>query len=300
MGETPLFDELGHPIWMDREEFRTHVIPENIEADWDDPHNLYTFTVQLYKDGFLKEAEQGVNRLLELTDQEEEVLLLQALVLMRENNPEEGERVLLQCIDKYPDRGVAHTYLARILDARGEREQAVQQLKEGLSKEPNQETALRMFTEWVGEQEEAVPFLEQLSETTNSWWPLLELGKLHFKKKSFSDAMTYFQKCLDRIREDRTEEDLPSWEEETTTMTVSSLLRKEGLTEELIQFSKKYWTPAYMTPFLGMDYAQALYDSGDPKGAVDILARMLEYIAPEYQHMVHLRMQQLDPIPEKS
>lgn len=83
-------------------------------------------------------------------------------------------------------------------------------------------------------------------------------------------------------------------------MTVSSLLRKEGLTEELIQFSKKYWTPAYITPFLGMDYAQALYDSGDPKGAVDILARMLEYIAPEYQHMVHLRMQQLDPIPEKS
>ncbi|MFD1394507.1 tetratricopeptide repeat protein [Kroppenstedtia eburnea] len=300
MGNTPLFDELGHPIWMDREEFRTHVIPENIQADWDNPHNLYTFAVQLYKDGFLEEAEQGVNRLLELTDREEEVLLLQALVLMKEDKPEEGERVLLECIDKYPDRGVAHTYLARIFAARGDREQAVQQLKEGLSKEPNQETALRMFTEWVGDPEEAASFLEQLSETADSWWPLLELGKLHLKKKNSSDAMDCFQRALDRIRGDRAEESFPEWEEEVAAMTVSSLLRKEGLTEELIQFSEKYWTPAYMTPFHGMDYAQALFDSGNPKGAVDILARMMEYIEPDYQNMVRLRMQQLDRIPENA
>ena len=36
-----------------------------------------------------------------------------------------------------------------------------------------------------------------------------------------------------------------------------------------------------MTPFHGMDYAQALFDSGNPKEAVDILARMLEYVDPE-------------------
>ncbi|GGA55701.1 hypothetical protein GCM10007416_31140 [Kroppenstedtia guangzhouensis] len=300
MGNTPLFDEFGQPIWTDREEFRTRVIPENIQADWDNPHNLYTFVVQLYKDGFLEEAEQGVNRLLELTDREEEVLLLQALVLMKEDKPEEGERVLLECIDKYPDRGVAHTYLARILAARGDREQAVRQLKEGLSKEPNQETALRMFTQWVEDLEEASSFLEQLSEITDAWWPLLELGKLHLNQKNSSAAIACFQRALDRTREFRGEEGFPEWEEEVAAMTVSALLRKEGLTEELIRFSEKYWTPAYMTPFHGMDYAQALFDSGNPKEAVDILARMLEYVDPNYQNMVRLRMQQLDRTPEKA
>lgn len=295
MGQTPLFDELGHPIWTDREEFRTHVIPENIQAEWDNPQNLYAFVVQLYKDGFLDEAGQGVDRLLELTDGAEEALLLQGLILMKEDKEEEGEQVLLQCIDKYPDRGVAHTYLARIHAGRGDQEQAVQQLKEGLIKEPNQETALYMLAQWVADPEELASFLEQLWDSPGAWLPPLESGKLHLRQKRPADALEHFQQAMERSRSFRAdEEDPPEWEEEVAAMTVSALLRKEGLTAELIQFCERYWTPAYLTPFHGLDYAQALYETGNSEGAVDILARMMEYIDPTYQNTVKLRMMQLE------
>lgn len=301
MGQTPLFDELGHPIWTDREEFRTHVIPENIQAEWDNSQNLYAFIVQLYKDGFLDEAGQGVERLLELTDGAEEALLLKALILMKEDKPDEGEQTLLQCIDNYPDRGVAHTYLARIHAARGDRELAIQQLKDGLSKEPNQETALHMLTKWVEDPEELASFLEQMSDSPDTWWPLLEYGKLCLRQKRPADAMEHFQRAMERSRSFRAqEEDFPEWEEEVAAMTVSALLRQEGLKEELIQFCERYWTPAYLTPFHGLDYAQALYETGNSEGAVDILARMMEYIDPTYQTMVQLRMQQLEQRTQKA
>ena len=41
--KVPLFDSLGRPIWFDREEFRTHVIPGNLKAEWDNPQELLRF-----------------------------------------------------------------------------------------------------------------------------------------------------------------------------------------------------------------------------------------------------------------
>ena len=84
--KVPLFDSLGRPIWFDREEFRNHVIPENLKAEWDNPQELYEFVVQIFRDGFIEEAEKGADRLLELYRRDEGTLVLKAAVLLRKGD----------------------------------------------------------------------------------------------------------------------------------------------------------------------------------------------------------------------
>ncbi|PTX53712.1 outer membrane protein assembly factor BamD (BamD/ComL family) [Melghirimyces profundicolus] len=293
MGQIPLFDELGHLIWTDREEFRTHVIPGNIQADWDHPQNLYTFVVQLYKDGFLKEAERGADRLLDLTNRAEEALLLKALILLKNGENGEAEKHLRECMEQYPERGVAHTYLARIHAARSESENVVSELKEGLLKEPNQETALRMLSEWVRNENEWISLLRLFSEREDAWLPFLEFGRLLLRQGKPEEALDQFSTAMERTRSFRPEENgYPEWEEEVAAMTVSALLRNEGLLEELVRFCQSYWNPAFLTPFHGMDYAHALDEIGDTPGAMEVLTRMLDYIDPHYQNVVRLRIDQ--------
>ena len=131
--KVPLFDSLGRPIWFDREEFRDHVIPENLKAEWDNPQELYEFVVQIFRDGFIEEAEKGADRLLELYRRDEGTLVLKAAVLLRKGDDVGAEKLLLECIEKYPKRGVAHTFLARVYSRRGDREGALSALRQGLS-----------------------------------------------------------------------------------------------------------------------------------------------------------------------
>ncbi|MFC4077170.1 tetratricopeptide repeat protein [Salinithrix halophila] len=289
----PLFDELGRLIWTDREEFRQRVIPENLQADWDYPENLYAFTVQLYRDGFLHEADQGADRLLELSGRAEEALLLKGLILKRQDKNTEAEAVLEECVRRYPERGVAYTYLARLYAGQSE-EKAVTALQKGLEKEPNQATALRLLAHSAKDAEQAVELLKPYTELEESWWPQLELGRIYLAQGKVEEAMVEFRSSIEKTRAYRGEEGLPEWEEEVVAMTVSSLLRKYSFDEELIQFSQSYWTPQFLTPFSGLDYAQVLDEKGQERKAVEVVEEMLPFCEANYQPMLQLKIHQLE------
>ncbi|PTM60061.1 tetratricopeptide repeat protein [Desmospora activa] len=288
----PLFDEWGHLIWTDRDEFRDHVIPQNMEADWDHAENLFAFVVQLYKDGFMEEAGSGADRLLELSEHAEEALLLKALILIRQEKTVEAATLLQECIQRYPERGVAYTYLARIQLAHSEKEKAIASLCEGLNREPNQESALRSLIRWLDDREKLKDLLRGWSQMEGAWWPCLELGKILLAESHVSEAMDQFKKAFAFVQTYRNDEGLPSWEEEVAAMTISACLRKFNRHEELIGFCEQYWSPAYFTPFHGMDYAQVLLETGQKEQAFSVLHQMLEYVDEQYFKMVQLKIDQ--------
>ncbi|MDR6227326.1 tetratricopeptide repeat protein [Desmospora profundinema] len=290
----PLFDEWGHLIWTDRNEFRHHVIPQNMEADWDHAESLYAFVVQLYKDGFMEEAGRGADRLLELTDRSEEALLLKSLILMRQERDEEAKSLLQECMEQYPERGVAHTYLARIYLADSEREKGILTLREGLNREPNQESALRVLIQWQNDRDQLKAWLREWSQLEGAWWPPLELGKLLADEGHISEAMERFEQVIDFVKTYRNDEGQPAWEEEVAAMTISACLRKHGHHDELIQFCNRHWSPTYFTPFHGLDYAQSLIETGQRDRAVEVLNQMLQYVDEPYHNMVQLKVTQTE------
>lgn len=290
----PLFDDWGHLIWSDRDEFRDHVIPQNMEADWDNAESLYAFVVQLYKDGFLEEAGKGAERLLELTERAEEALLLQALIRMRQERDDEAKAYLEECIEKYPERGVAHTYLARIYLSESETEQAIHALREGLNREPNQESALRTLIQLQPDVEELKSWLDEWSQQNGAWWPRLELGKLLAQEGRIREAMTCFEYAIVFVQNYRNAEGQPAWEEEVATMTISACLRKLGYRDELLHFCEQYWTPSYLTPFYGLDYVQTLMETGQADRALQILKQMFPYVDEPYRNMVQMKINQME------
>jgi tetratricopeptide (TPR) repeat protein len=293
--KVPLFDSLGRPIWFDREEFRTHVIPENLKAEWDNPQELYDFVVQIFRDGFIEEAEKGADRLLELYRRDEGTLVLKAAVLLRKGDDVGAEKLLLECIGKYPDRGIAHTFLARVYARRGDREGALSALKQGLRLEPNQEMALRWLVELYREKrEDPVIALKPFAEIPGAWWPQLELGRLHLEADRISEAIRWFESAVEVTRRMRREQDPPTYEEEVAVMMATAKLRQRGLRDEVIQFCKKFWMSTFATPFAGLDYVQALEESGRVVEGIDVLKAMSPYLLPEYRSFVDQRLHHLE------
>lgn len=292
--KVPLFDSLGRPIWFDREEFRTHVIPGNLKAEWDNPQELYDFVVQIFRDDFIEEAEKGADRLLELYHRDEGTLVLKAAVLLRKGDNDGAEKLLLECISKYPDRGVAHTFLARVYSRRGDREGTLSALKQGLRLEPNQEMALRWLVDLYQEKkEDPIAALMSFVEIPGAFWPQLELGRLHLEADRVSEAVRWFEAAVEAIRRMRREQDLPSYEEEIAVMMSTAKMCQRGLRDEVIRFCQKYWVPTFATPFAGLDYVQALEEEGMVSEGIGVLKAMLPYLLPEYRSFVDKRLHHL-------
>ncbi|GAA5343891.1 hypothetical protein PLACP1_00510 [Planifilum fimeticola] len=290
-----MFDSLGRPIWFDREEFRDHVIPENLKAEWDNPQELYDFVVQIFRDGFIEEAERGADRLLELYQRDEGTLVLKAAVLLRKGDDVGAEKLLLECIGKYPDRGVAHTFLARVYSRRGDREGALSALMQGLRLEPNQEMALRWLVELHQEKkEDPVAALKPFAEIAGAFWPQLELGRLHLEADRISEAIRWFEAAVEVTRGLRREQEPPSYDEEMAVMTSTAKLLQRGLRDEVIEFCRKFWLPTFATPFAGLDYVQALEEAGRVQEGIGVLKEMLPYLLPEYRSFVDKRLHHLE------
>lgn len=292
----PLFDGVGHPVWLDREEFREEVIPQHLEAEWNHPEELYTFVVQIFRDGFVEEADRGADRLLELYNRAEGVLLLKSLILMRKGKDEEAETLLRECMEKYPDRGMAHTYMARIYDKRGDRERVIDLLRRGLELEPNQETALLWWVDLMieeGGKSKALDELKPLVEKEGAWWPKLIVGRLHLEEGDTTTAVHFFSSALEWFRSQRDEQTPPSFDEEVALMTVVTLLSKHGCRDEVIMLCDQYWRAEYSTPFAVMDYAQALVEVGRVREALDRLQQAFDFVLPEYVHLVERKLAEL-------
>lgn len=292
----PLFDGVGHPVWLDREEFRREVIPQQLEAEWNHPEELYTFVVQIFRDGFVDEADRGADRLLELYNRAEGVLLLKSLILLRKGEEEKAEPLLRECMEKYPDRGIAYTYMARIYDKRGDRERVIASLRRGLELEPNQETALLWWVDLMiedGGKSQAMNELKKFAEQEDAWWPKLIAGRLHLEEGEISAAVQLFDDVLAWFQSQREEETPTSFDEEVAWMTVVSTLHKHGCRDEVILLCDRYWTAAHSTPFVAMDYAQALVEAGRVREAADRLQQTLDFIFPEYVPLVEQKLVEL-------
>jgi len=292
----PLFDGVGHPVWLDREEFRKEVIPQHLEAEWNHPEELYTFVVQIFRDGFVEEAERGADRLLELYNRAEGVLLLKSLILLRKGEDEEAETLVRECMEKYPDRGMAHTFLARIYDKRGDREGVIDSLRRGLELEPNQETALLWWVDLTieeGGKSKAIEELKPFVEKEGAWWPKLIAGRLHLEEGDTSRAVHLFNHVLEWFRSRRDEQTPPSFDEEIALMTVVTILSKHGCRDELITLCDQYCRTNHSTPFAVLDYAQALVEAGRIEEAVDRLQQASNFVLPEYVHLVERKLSEL-------
>lgn len=73
----------GDEVFIDREEYRTKVLPYNLQENWNNPDELYNQIHGALLDEFIEEIMEPSSRLLEIDPTPERSHTLRSIVLMK-------------------------------------------------------------------------------------------------------------------------------------------------------------------------------------------------------------------------
>ncbi len=278
-------NEYGQRINMSREDYRTKIIPDMLEAYWNDKEALRQYAAELVRGEFTEEAAKAADRLLELWGPIEPALIFRAIVHMQAKNYDDAKKLLLYTLNEYPSSGVAYTNLAKVFVMQGDEENAFKLLEAGLAVDPNQDNGLDWyvanFLQW-DKKEDLLERLKTLADLEGAWRPQLVMGRLALQDGNLLSAMEHFKSALERTggRAD-------------VLMNVTGELGQAGYVYQLIQFAEQYWQPTFENPYPGLNYANALLATDQAAKAVEVVRQMLPHVADTYRPAVEKFLSQL-------
>ncbi|MET3289907.1 UNVERIFIED_CONTAM: tetratricopeptide (TPR) repeat protein [Brevibacillus sp. OAP136] len=278
-------NEHGQRVQIAREEYEKKIIPQNLEMYWDNPEMLRQFAMELVRDGFGLQGGKAADRLLELYGRIEPALNFRAVAHMQTGELDEAKKVLIECIEKFPESGAAFTNIAKILAYEGEGNKAFEALQQGLVYDPNQESAMDLYVHSFLELEQRELLLErlkELGEIEGAWRPHMVLGRLTLEDGNLLVALQAYREAIKKADDS-----------EEVIMNVTGELGQAGYVYQLIQIAEQFWKPTFAHPFTGFNYANALIATEQGDKAIAVLLEMKESIAEPYKHTVEQFMERL-------
>jgi Flp pilus assembly protein TadD len=134
------FDAYGREIFIARDEWRTNVLPANLQAQWSSPDGLYGVILHALDDGFDAEVLDAAARLRAIDPIPARGACIHGIVLMKNGRLDEAERVLVAHLERHGAEGVVLTNLAKVYAEKGETRKAEATLWRALEADPNQST----------------------------------------------------------------------------------------------------------------------------------------------------------------
>lgn len=278
-------NEHGQHVQIAREEYEKRIIPHNMEMYWDDPEMLRQFAMELVRDGFGLQAGKAADRLLEMYGRIEPALNFRAVAHMQTGELEQAKKILLECIEKFPESGAAYTNVAKILAYEGEGNKAFEALQQGLVLDPNQESAMDLYVNSfleLDQKELLLERLKELGETQGAWRPHMVLGRLNLEDGNLLVALQSYHEAIKQ-----------AGQSEEIIMNVTGELGQAGYVYQLIQMAEQYWKPTFTHPYTGFNYANALISTEQGEKALTVLHQMHEVIEEPFKRTVEQFMERL-------
>ncbi len=200
-GEKPFlkaYDQYGRELQVDREEWRSKVLPRLIEKEWDDAAALYETVAMALGQGFVEESLEAAERLMVIDSDSERSHSLLAHVRMELGNLDEARRLLEDYLKAHAPSASVLTRYARLLSRTGEQKKALAALWDALRADPNEKESL----EWWGAIHRArggeKEFLKAMEDMAlkGSWRARLHLARHALMARRFDRARAHFQEAL--------------------------------------------------------------------------------------------------------
>jgi tetratricopeptide (TPR) repeat protein len=191
-----LYDADGQKVYIEREEFRTNVLPHNIQGSWDDPQELYNVILGNVVD-FPLELEEAAKRQIEIDDFPERGHAIASIVFMKINKFLEARQILENYIEKYEPSAVILTNLAKTYEEPTKSEEI---LWSALQLDPNFNNGLDLWLAIRAEREGDETYhidLLTLTRLPNSWRPQLYLAGEYLRSKKLEKALPLISHVLD-------------------------------------------------------------------------------------------------------
>jgi Flp pilus assembly protein TadD len=133
-----VYDKYGRQLFVTKEAWRTDVLPGTIQANWDNPDQLYNLIIAALNDGFRADILEAATHLYDVDAERLRAANLWGIVLMEEGRLDEAEHVFNAFIRQHGESGVILTNLAKIFAKRGDEAKAERTLWHALEVDPNQ------------------------------------------------------------------------------------------------------------------------------------------------------------------
>lgn len=194
-----LQNEKGETVKIDKEQFRTEILPQEFENSNDDPQKLSVLILTALEKGFPKECLEPARRLFEIDTDKERGTTILGIVLLHNNSADEAEKLYLEYLEGV-DSLVIKFNLAKVYDVQGKPELSFELLTKVVKTNPNFNNALDVYLSIVMEKngDEAVrTSLIELSNIDGSWLPQLSLANFYEKQSKTDDALNILKEMLE-------------------------------------------------------------------------------------------------------
>jgi len=242
----------GTLVLVRRSDYRGMVL-DAVEKDWNDPDALYGHITQGLADGLDGALQPAAERLATIDNGSERATCALAIVRSRAGD-NLGAKRLLESFAATHRSGFVLTNLAQILYAEGDRKRAIETVRQGLSIDPNQDTALAIYGQFRHEEGGNTAFLaamDEIAREPGSWRPLLWIARDRLQQGNTAAAIE-----LDRLVLDSGGIDAEGM------MMLTGDLGAHGQLDAMLELALPKYDVARHGPLAGLNLARACAERG--------------------------------------
>jgi|GEM_PF-2624363 len=195
-------DPQGRPIRIEREEFRTKVLPDLVKANEQDPDRLTAVIMQGLREGFAEDLIAAANRLTVIDKGNMERALTVLAVVQRDSGELDlAESTLNELLQRHPGSPAAYVGLGMLQEKQGHLDECEGFLMQALDSDPNHPDAVHAYLQVrqsrVGD--EGYPAeIERLMALDGAWRAHLYRARLHLRNDESEAASAIYGDVLQR------------------------------------------------------------------------------------------------------
>lgn len=197
-----VFDQYGRPLQVEKEVWRTQVLPANLAARRDDPEALRSVIIKSVNDGFAADVLESARHLATTDPQKLRGATVLGVVLLQLKKPDEAKRVLESAAARHGEEGLLLTNLAKAYGALGDLAKRDQTLWRALQLDPNQDNGLMWFIALArdeGGHAAETTALERVAGLPGSWRAQLWLARDALERNETDRAVQLYREALSRM-----------------------------------------------------------------------------------------------------
>ncbi|MGH9967100.1 MAG: tetratricopeptide repeat protein [Pyrinomonadaceae bacterium] len=272
-----VFDKYGQEMFITKDEWRLKVLPDAIRSRWNEPDELYAIIVGALNDGLHLDVLDGAARLYSIDPLPLRGTCLFAIVLMKNAQLDEAERVLRSYLEKYGEDGVVLTNLAKVYAERNQTQMAEGTLWHALELDPNQDNGLDWYQALQherGGEEARVNALQRIAALPGSWRAQIWLARAALESNNLQQALGYYRDSLSRLGQL-----VPA----NALMQISGDFGNHGHLSELLELTEPHFAVESHALQVGNNLIKAHLDLGHLDQAKHLLDQLYSLKRPDWR-----------------
>ncbi|MCB1215945.1 hypothetical protein KDL44_01030 [bacterium] len=279
----------GLPLKVEREVWRTEILPDNLKAAWDEPPVLANLIMDGFSQRMFREVLEAAKRLHEIDTDPLRGTALFSQSLIHNGAPDNAARILDEYEKQHGQAAVLLVNRAQIAaqKAGSEADPSVSELLwQALELEPNMENALYWYAGIAGRQggEDAyVDALEKVAELPGAYMARVRLAEVDLRDEAKGSALLTLAEAIEAGKERPAE----------SLLAVTGIMGRAGLAAEMLELALPVYELKQHGPNVGFNLLQAMVVTGQRAEAGRIMSEIAALNQPQLNGMLQRLAAQL-------